>query len=414
MIAGMMGGSANPIHPRRGSPGWVRIVVIATLIAMVAAACGGDSAEETTTTAAEAPATTGDTETTDTVATTGAETSTTTTAGNGDPEEGALVIDGEVIADAELYQAALEEGRLVPYFSYPEAITAQLVEQFSEDTGIETELVRLSTPVLYERIQTEFGADVLEADVISLTEFSLIQQLVEDGILDSYMVPNFDEIPDDLKDPEGYWYGEIGLVSTIVYNNEIVTDPPASWAELLDEQWQGQIGFNHVGSGGFSWTTFLFLREMFGEEYWQGLADLDPLLSSGVGSLTEQLVRGEIAISINHLGTAKNAIRDGAPLTIVYPEEGVPFFVEWLGLASTTQNPNAARVYLNWAMSKRGGDVIAELSGEYPPNPASNAPADSPSIEELNGWIPPIDLYLNEREEGVARWNEIFEYVPEG
>ena len=79
-----------------------------------------------------------------------------------------LVIDGEQIADKELWDAAVAEGGITLYTGYTENTEAALLKQFTADTGIKVNVVRLTPNRLYERISAEYGAGKLKADVMTL------------------------------------------------------------------------------------------------------------------------------------------------------------------------------------------------------------------------------------------------------
>ena len=46
--------------------------------------------------------------------------------------------------------------------------------------------------------------------------------------------------------------------------------------------------------------------------------------------------------------------RDGAPVKTFFPPEGVPVIPYGSGIPKTAQNPNAARLYLEWQLSEEG------------------------------------------------------------
>src|SRR6188768_208192 len=54
-----------------------------------------------------------------------------------------------------------------------------------------------------------------------------------EGLLQPYKVSTWDTIPDDQKDPEGYWYGDYYGVLAFEINSDLVKNPPSDWADLL-------------------------------------------------------------------------------------------------------------------------------------------------------------------------------------
>ena len=63
-----------------------------------------------------------------------------------------LVVDGEQIADPELWTQAKSEGSHHLYSGYTENTEAEVLNQFKADTGLKVNVVRLTSNRLYERI----------------------------------------------------------------------------------------------------------------------------------------------------------------------------------------------------------------------------------------------------------------------
>ena len=85
----------------------------------------------------------------------------------------ALVVDGEPIADAALLAAARAEGALLVYTANFEDNERALLARFRDDTGIRSDMIRLGTGRLFERVLTEYAGKKLRADVIGLTDVDL-------------------------------------------------------------------------------------------------------------------------------------------------------------------------------------------------------------------------------------------------
>ena len=60
-------------------------------------------------------------------------------------------------------------------------------------------------------------------------------------LLQPYKVSAWDTIPDSLKDPEGYWYGDYYGVMSFEVNTSIVKNPPQDWTDLLKSDYKGQV-----------------------------------------------------------------------------------------------------------------------------------------------------------------------------
>src|SRR6516165_203698 len=65
-----------------------------------------------------------------------------------------------------------------------------------------------------------------------------------EGLLQPYKVSTWDTIPDDQKDPEGYWYGDYYSVLAFEINADIVKKAPADWADLQAPEYKGAVALS--------------------------------------------------------------------------------------------------------------------------------------------------------------------------
>jgi putative spermidine/putrescine transport system substrate-binding protein len=69
-------------------------------------------------------------------------------------------------------------------------------------------------------------------------------QAKEEGLVAAYKVSTWDTIPDELKDPDGYWVGDYWGVIAFGANTDVVQNVPTSWADLLKPEYKGQVALN--------------------------------------------------------------------------------------------------------------------------------------------------------------------------
>ena len=62
-----------------------------------------------------------------------------------------------------------------------------------------------------------------------------------EGLLQPYKVSTWDDIPADLKDPDGYWYGGYYGALAFMVNTDVVKTVPQDWADLLKPEYKGQV-----------------------------------------------------------------------------------------------------------------------------------------------------------------------------
>ena len=63
----------------------------------------------------------------------------------------------------------------------------------------------------------------------------------DEGLLMPYKVATWDEIPDNVKDSEGYWYGDYYGVLSFAVNTDLVSETPMDWADLLKPEYAASV-----------------------------------------------------------------------------------------------------------------------------------------------------------------------------
>lgn len=140
-----------------------------------------------------------------------------------------------------------------------------LYDTFTEQTGIEINLIEGSSDELIERIRNE-GLNS-PADVIITVDAGRLWRAKEAGVLQphesDYLI---DVIPDQMQEIENYWVGLSERVRGIVYNPATVNrDELQGYMELSNEEWEGRIcvrSSNNI----YNQSLVSSLIETYGEE----------------------------------------------------------------------------------------------------------------------------------------------------
>ena len=187
-------------------------------------------------------------------------------------------------------------------------------------------------------------------------------------------------------------------------------NPPKSWQDLTKPEYgNGMIGQVIAPSGGTTWTRILFERKVLGEDYWAKQAQTKPVLYPSGAPASDALVRGEVSIApllYNIVWTKK---RDGAPLEIFFPPEGVPVNPYASGIPKTAANPNAAKLFLNWCLSAEGQTFMIKELGNLTSlkNPPVYPEGYDPKVVKV--WVP--DMKDDpKRNAWVEEWNKLYGY----
>ena len=310
---------------------------------------------------------------------------------------------------SEMIAAAKKEGKVVYYTANFAEVEQEVIKAFNKRfPEIKIEMVRAPGGQLITRIKTEAAANKLSADVIAHSDRGLMLE-INDLFMD-YAPPNAaDYRPDVLVSPK-LWPGAT-IAWSIAYNSALVKNPPKSWMDLTKPEYKGkQIGQVIAPSGGTTWTRVMFERQVLGEDYHARQAANDNVLYPSGAPASDALVRGEVSIAPLLYNIIFTKIKEGAPAEAIFPPEGVPINPYADGITKTALHPNAARLFMNWRLSKEGQTfMITELGNvtslkEAPVYPKGWDP------KGVKVWVPNFEQYNKLRDKWVEDWNKFYNY----
>jgi iron(III) transport system substrate-binding protein len=152
--------------------------------------------------------------------------------------------------------------------------------------------------------------------------------------------------------------------------NQVKDGEIKSYKDLLDPKWKGKIlaGDPRTKGSGFWPSTTLRIKTGSDDIIRQLFKDQDALLSTDARQLTEQMVRGTYPIGVGAVslsilldflaqGQGKN-LKSISTVEMDYVNSSDHV----LHYANKAPNPNAAKVFVNWVLSKEGSTVYATLS----------------------------------------------------
>jgi len=240
-------------------------------------------------------------------------------------------------------------------------------------------------------------------DVIDVG-FSFGPAAVKDGLLQPYKVSTWDEIPENVKDPEGYWYGDYYGVLSFAVNTDIVTDPPKDWPDLQKPEFANAVALSGdprasnqailgvyaagLSAGGAPGTEA-------GEKGLEFFAELNkagnfvPVIGKS-GTLAQGATPIVVWWDYNAL-SGRDALNGNPPIEVVVPATGVVAGVYAQGISAYAPHPNAAKLWMEYLYSDEG--QLKWLEGYCHPI-RFNAMAKAGTIpQELLDKLPPAAAY---------------------
>ena len=271
---------------------------------------------------------------------------------------------------ADIVTAANREGKVVVY-SVTSAVPL-LLEDFQKlYPGVKLEYHALDTTPLYDRIVSE-SANGNTADVVWSSAMDLQIKLVSDGYAQAYASPEASKLPG-----WAIWRNEaFGTTSEpvgLVYNKRLlaaheVPHDRAALMRLLKSQptrfGNKVVAFDPEKSGlGYMLVTQdASVSPGSFRELTRTLGAAKVRLGSGSGAMFSLLGSGEAIIGYNLLGSyaSGRAKKDLPDLGVVLPNDYTLVMSRIMFITKKASHPNAAKLWLDYVLSKRGQEIIAK------------------------------------------------------
>lgn len=288
-------------------------------------------------------------------------------------------LDQELAIPASWLEAAKKEGKVVMITSTDKEVAAKINEAFKKRyPGIEPQMEEGSEEVRTVRTLTEFKAGRNRMDIIQgvggfMKEYKEAKALT--SLNDLPAIANY-ESPH--RDTEFGWTGVRTQIWGIGYNTEKVkaADLPKTWEDLTQPKWKGKIG---LGDRPQLWAQQLW--KVWGPErttdFLKKLFANDPQRrKEGLDASANLLGAGEYDLLIP---AAPYRIQDvkgkGAPVGWFSPEP-LSIAVSEMVILNGGPNPNAAKVFVNWFISREGQSTYGKAENSVPAHPALRTERD--------------------------------------
>jgi len=229
-------------------------------------------------------------------------------------------------------------------------------------------------------------------------------QLVKAGLLQPYVSPESVAYSAGFKDSKGYWVDYFDSYNVIGYNTQLVArdQAPKSWEDLLDPKWKGKIALDEEN---FSW--YGAMTQKWGKEktqrYMRTLAKQDIQLRNGQTLIAQLMAAGEFSVAMVLAHRIEKMKEQGAPVEWVTTLDPVTASLHPIGIAAKAPNPNAAKLFIDFILSKDGQQLLLSIE-RTPARPGIDTKMEARKLKLF-----PMPPELGERYEQFQKeFREIF------
>jgi iron(III) transport system substrate-binding protein len=292
-----------------------------------------------------------------------------------------------LLASGEVHAVS---GELTLYTSQPNEDAQATVDAFQAlHPDVEVSWIRDGTVNIMAKLRAEIAAGAPQADVLLIADTVTMESLKGEGLLMAHEDADISAYDPAIHDADKTYFSTKLITTGIVYNNEAPT-VPTSWKDLEDEAMAGLVAMPSPLTSG---AALIHLATMvdhpdFGWAHFEALEKNGVQPQGGNGAVFQAVAGGEklYGIVIDYLPIREAA--KGSPVTFVFPEEGVSAVTEPVAILSSTENPEAAKAFVDFLLSPEG-QALAASQGYLAAHPDIASPGGFPPLSAIN--LLPLD-----------------------
>ena len=304
----------------------------------------------------------------------------------------ALVLSAACSSDSD-------DNTLVVYSGRNEDLVGPILEQFTEQTGVEIELRGGDSGELAAQLITE--GDASPADLFFSQDAGALGAVAKAGLFST--LPSIRARPGaDLGAERGRQLGgrERSGPGVVAYHEETVAAPPDTIDALVDPQWKGQVGYAPSNA---SWQAFVTgLRVLRGEDgakaWLEAFAANDPKPYPNNITVLDGIQNGEVQLGVvNHyylyerLADLGDDAVDVANQFMAAGDPGGLVNVAGIGILASSDKQDKALQLVEFLLGPEAQAYFADETKEFPL--VEGTVSTDPNLPSLASLSPPqIDL----------------------
>lgn len=310
---------------------------------------------------------------------------------------------------AEAPATSATGGKLVLYSAGPQKLADNIINGFTEKTGIEVEMFQGTTGKILARMEAEKANPV--ADVVILASLPSAQALKADGLTLPYPeAANSDKLNKEWSDAEGNYFSSSASALGIVYNTKLVTTPPTSWADLATAAWKDAVNIPDPTLSGSALDFITGYLSANGDKGWDLFSQYKANGVAMAGANQEALdpvitgAKSIVAAGVDYMAYSSKA--KGEPLDIVYPSEGTVVSPRPAAILKSSKNVENAKAFIDYLLSDEAQKLVADaylIPGREDVEATNRANLkDIPQLKVDWNWM------SENGDDTAARFSEIF------
>jgi iron(III) transport system substrate-binding protein len=272
--------------------------------------------------------------------------------------------------------AAEKEGKLLIYSTTDLGVVGELIDDFqSLYPRIEVQYRDMNSNDLYDAYLGDVVTSPSTADILWSSAMDLQFSLVNSGHAQAYSSPEVSNLP-----PWAVWK-DMAFATTyepiaIVYNKRLLAadEIPQSHSDLTrlltekHDRYAGKVVTYNVDRSGLG-LLLAFQDERASPDFWKlikAMGSVGARFEATTEGMLKRVAAGEDLIGYNVLGSyASFEAKKNPSLGLVYPKDYTLVATRLMFIGEKASDPNAARLWVDYVLSKRGQTVLANRANLF-------------------------------------------------
>jgi len=305
-------------------------------------------------------------------------------------------------------------GKVTVYIGFQEDHAVAAIKKFTQDTGIEADMIRMSAGEILAKVRAE--KDNPQADVWYGGPADTFVQGVAENLLEPYVSPESAKIDAKYKDPQGYWtgvyVGAVGFASNKEFLEKKGLEAPKTWEDLLNPAFKGEVVMADPASSGTAYTALYTVLKVMGSEE-KGFEYLGKLHGqvqqyTTSGAAPGRMVgMGEAGVGILFAHDIIKYQEEGFDsLVMTIPADGTGYETGSIAMLKNAKNPELAKAFIDWALSPSAQE-LGKTVGSFQnlTNPDAVGPEQAVKLEELKTIDYDVSEAGEQRQRLIDKWS---------
>ena len=247
----------------------------------------------------------------------------------------------------------------------------QLFDKFAAETGVKVELLSMSSGDVLSKLRAEGGTP--SADLWFGGGIDSFMSAAKDGLLESVEFEAANEIESQFKDAENRWFSKGLTIVGFLVNNTLLAENnmemPTTWEALTDEQYKEEIVMSSPAISGTNYGAVNSILQTKGEEegwkYFEAFNENVAYYTRRGSDPKNKVIADEITVGITFIDNTITVLTEDYDVTVVYPEDGIPWIPDGVAVFKNAANVEAAKYFVEWLYSNDENlCLLAEIDGK--------------------------------------------------